>query len=70
MPTISKQDTEPQAVAEPLAVTIRFDGETSDMIRRAVAIFKARHQDMNPTQLARDGARKWAAEVIASEPAA
>lgn len=53
----------------PVSVTVRFDEETSALIRRALGIFKRRHQDMNPTQLARDGTRRWAAEVIASEGA-
>lgn len=50
-----------------LSVTVKFDPETAALIRRACAIYHRQHRDMSPTQLARDGARRWAVELLARE---
>ncbi len=50
-----------------LEVYLRFDPETAALIQQACATFHRRHLDMNPTQLARDGARRWAAQILSEE---
>lgn len=47
-----------------LTLTLRFDADDSALILQAVDVFRQHHQDMTPTQLTKNGARRWAAEVV------
>lgn len=51
-------------VVRPLAVLVKFDEADSALLRQAVAVCKDKGFSMTPTQLAREGARRWASEVV------
>lgn len=49
-----------------LSILVRFDDEDAALLTKACRAYRARQGlDLTPTQLTRDGARRWAREILA-----